>query len=158
MLPLVSCVMPTFNRRYFIPHAIKYFHRQEYQNKELIIIDDGSDCIRDLVPEVDNIKYIRLDHQISLGAKLNIACKHASGSIIVNWDDDDWYANYRIKYQVEELKERNADICGINNLLYYDLLKKEAFQYRYPPDQRKWLLGSSLCYQRSYWEKISIKI
>jgi glycosyltransferase involved in cell wall biosynthesis len=157
MLPLVSCVMPTFNRRYFIPHAIKYFHRQEYPNKELIIIDDGSDCIQDLVPKVDNIKYIRLDHQISLGAKLNIACKHASGSIIVNWDDDDWYANYRIKYQVEELKERNADICGINNLLYYDLLKKEAFQYRYPPDQRKWLLGSSLCYQRSYWEKNQYK-
>lgn len=157
MLPLVTCVMPTFNRRYFIPHAIKYFQRQEYQNKELIIIDDGSDCVQDLVPKADNIKYIRLDHQISLGAKLNLACRHASGSIIVNWDDDDWYADYRINYQVKELKERNADICGINNLLYYDLLKKEAFQYKYPPNQRKWLLGSSLCYQRSYWEKNQYK-
>nr|WP_084407026.1 glycosyltransferase [Pedobacter panaciterrae] len=153
MHPLVSCIMPTFNRRCFIPHAIKYFQRQEYQNKELIIIDDGSDCIQDLIPKTSNIKYIRLDHQITLGAKLNLACYYALGSIIVNWDDDDWYADYRINYQVKELKESNSDICGINNLLYYDLFKKEAFQYKYPSNQRKWLLGSSLCYQRSYWEK-----
>lgn len=157
MLPLVSCVMPTFNRRYFVPYAIKYFQRQEYQSKELIIIDDGSDCIRDLVPATDNIKYIRLEHQISLGAKLNLACQHASATIIINWDDDDWYANYRITYQVKELKDNNADICGINNLLYYDLVKKEAFQYKYPLDQRKWLLGSSLCYRRSYWENNQYK-
>ncbi|ATP56302.1 hypothetical protein CPT03_07365 [Pedobacter ginsengisoli] len=157
MLPLVSCVMPTYNRRFFIPHAIKYFQRQEYENKELIIIDDGSDCIRDLVPEADNIKYIRLNYKITLGEKLNIACKHASGGIIVNWDDDDWYAPYRIKYQVRELKKSNADICGINNLLYYDPQKKEAFEYKYPINQRKWLLGSSLCYQRSYWEKNQYK-
>ena len=156
-LPLVSCVMPTFNRRSFIPHAIKYFQRQEFHNKELIIVDDGTDCIEDLIPRCDNIKYIRLKVKITLGAKLNMGCRHASGSIIVNWDDDDWYAPHRIKYQVEELKRSNSEVCGINNLLYYNLTNRKAFEYRYPATQRKWLLGSSLCYQRSLWEKNKFK-
>ena len=49
--PMVSCIMPTYNRREFIPNAIRYFLRQDYDNKELIIIDDGTDNIADLVPD-----------------------------------------------------------------------------------------------------------
>jgi hypothetical protein len=151
-LPLVSCIMPTYNRRRFIPHAIRYFQRQEHQNKELIIIDDGTDCIEDLVLNQPGVKYIRLDHKITLGEKLNMACSKASGSIIANWDDDDWYAPHRLKYQVHELNKNNAKVCGINNLLYYDFFNNQAYQYKYPADQHKWLLGSSLCYYRSHWE------
>lgn len=151
-LPLVSCVMPTYNRRKFIPNAIRYFQRQDYPNKELIVVDDGSDCIRDLIPENQSIKYIRLENKITLGEKLNIACINSSGSLIANWDDDDWYAPRRLKYQVNELKENNTKVCGINNLLYFDLINNRAYQYKYPSDQRKWLLGSSLCYFRSHWE------
>ena len=82
--PLVSCIMPTYNRRKFVPHAIRYFLRQEHQNKELIIVDDGTDCIADLIPDHGAIKYIRLTSKITLGEKLNIACSNASGSIIAN--------------------------------------------------------------------------
>jgi hypothetical protein len=42
-LPLVSCIMPTNNRRTFVPKAIEFFLRQDYPNRQLIIIDDGSD-------------------------------------------------------------------------------------------------------------------
>jgi len=34
------------------------------------------------------------------------------------------------------------DVCGINNLLYYDLRNKLAYRYVYPANQRTWLLGS----------------
>lgn len=150
--PLVSCIMPTYNRRKFVPHAIRYFLRQEHQNKELIIVDDGTDCIADLIPEHDAIKYIRLNNKITLGEKLNIACSNASGSIIANWDDDDWYATRRLNYQVDALSKDETKICGLNNLLYYDLSQKKAYQYQYPENQPKWLLGSSLCYYKSQWE------
>ncbi|MDB5148551.1 MAG: glycosyltransferase, partial [Mucilaginibacter sp.] len=86
--PLVSCIMPTYNRREFIPHAIHYFLRQDYPNKELIIIDDGTDVIRDIVPDIENIRYYYLDSKITLGAKLNMACDYAQGNILINWDDD----------------------------------------------------------------------
>ncbi|WP_315817966.1 glycosyltransferase family 2 protein [Paraflavitalea speifideaquila] len=149
--PLVSCIMPTYNRRSFVPHAIKYFLRQDYENKELIIIDDSIDAIEDLVPDISGIRYYHLDAKITLGAKLNLACEYASGSIIANWDDDDWYAPRRLTYQVNALESADIDICGINKLLYFDLRHKLAYRYVYPPDQRIWLLGSSLCYKKESW-------
>jgi hypothetical protein len=150
-LPMVSCIMPTYNRRLFIPHAIRYFQRQHYPNKELIIIDDGTDAIEDLVPDIAGIYYYRLERKITLGEKMNIACAYAKGTIIVNWDDDDWYADWRLTYQVSSLQEYGAGVCGINKLLYYDLRNQKAYCYIYPPDQRVWLLGSSLCYTKELW-------
>ncbi len=151
--PLVSCIMPTYNRRPFVAHAIWYFQRQEYGNKELIILDDGTDSVQDLVPEAENIHYFRLDKKLNLGAKLNLACSYAKGELIANWDDDDWYAERRLQYQVDALIREPIDVCGINNLLYYDLRNKLAYRYVYPVNQRTWLLGSSLCYTRELWNR-----
>ncbi len=151
--PLVSCVMPTYNRRPFIAHAIRYFLRQDYERKELIILDDGPDAIRDLVPDSNMIRYYRLEQRINLGAKLNLACSYAKGDLIANWDDDDWYAERRLQYQVDHLLQGTIDVCGINRLLYYDLRNHCAYRYVYPSDQRAWLLGSSLCYTREFWNR-----
>ncbi|MEO6672203.1 MAG: glycosyltransferase family 2 protein, partial [Ginsengibacter sp.] len=151
-MPFVSCIMPTYNRRAFLPNAIRYFLRQDYNNKELLIIDDGSDSVQDLVPDISCIKYFRLDKKITLGAKLNLACSYAKGTIVANWDDDDWYADWRLSYQVNELKKTGTDVCGINKLLYFDLRHKSAHQYIYPSGHRKWLLGSSLCYTIGLWK------
>jgi len=57
-LSLVSCIMPTYNRRAFVPQAIYYFLRQDYPNKELIIVDDGTDEVGDLIPGDERIRYI----------------------------------------------------------------------------------------------------
>jgi glycosyltransferase involved in cell wall biosynthesis/predicted O-methyltransferase YrrM len=151
--PLVSCIMPTYNRRAFVPHAIRYFLRQDYKEKELIIIDDGTDCIEDLVPADPSIRYYRLPKKITLGAKLNMACNYANGNIIANWDDDDWYAPGRLTYQIKAMQPDQIYICGINKLLYLDLNTKNTFQYIYPDDQRTWLLGSSLCFKKEFWKK-----
>lgn len=149
--PLVSCIMPTYNRREFVPLAIRYFLRQDYENKELIIIDDGTDSVRDIIPEIENIHYYSLDNKISLGAKLNMACEYAKGNILINWDDDDWYASRRITYQTVALQYNQTAVCGINKLLYYDLIHHQSHCYVYPPGQRTWLLGSSLCFTRNLW-------
>lgn len=41
--------MPTANRRRFVPAAIRMFLAQDYEDKELLIVDDGSDTVSDLV-------------------------------------------------------------------------------------------------------------
>jgi len=47
--PLVSCLMPTMaRRRLFVPQAIRYFQRQNYPNKELLIVDYGRNRLRKL--------------------------------------------------------------------------------------------------------------
>jgi glycosyltransferase involved in cell wall biosynthesis len=70
---MVSCIMPTFNRRPFVPHALDYFLRQDYPRRELIIIDDGQDEIGDLVKDVPDVRYVRLHARASIGAKRNLA-------------------------------------------------------------------------------------
>ena len=104
------------------------------------------------MPKNHLIRYFRLPQKISLGAKLNLACKYANGNIIANWDDDDWYAARRLSYQVNTLYNSGTDVCGINDLFYYGLRNKNAYRYVYPSDQRTWLLGSSLCYKKKLWE------
>src|SRR5690606_5500947 len=150
-LPLVSCIMPTYNRRKFVPFAVRYFLRQQYPNKELVVVDDGTDPVEDLIPDGDNIRYIRLEKKISLGEKLNIACENARGEIIAHWDDDDWYDPQRLGYQINVIQNGGADVCGINQLLYLNITTKHAYQYKYPSNQRTWLLGSSLVYTKSLW-------
>lgn len=46
--PLASCIMPTYDRRRFVPQANKYFLRQGYSNKELIILHDGAKTFSEL--------------------------------------------------------------------------------------------------------------
>jgi glycosyltransferase involved in cell wall biosynthesis len=57
--PFVSCIMPTRNRRRFLSQAIWYFLRQDYRNREMIIVDDGEDCVQDNIPRDPRIHYIR---------------------------------------------------------------------------------------------------
>jgi hypothetical protein len=151
--PLISCVLPTYNRRRFLPHAIRYFVRQDYSNKELVIVDDGSDAVEDLVPAHPLIRYVRLPQKITLGSKLNLSCVEARGAIIAQWDDDDWYGADRLSLQLEAMLRTNAEVCGISDLLYYDIGRGTGHRYVYPPQQRPWLLGSSLFFRRELWER-----
>jgi len=41
MQPLISCIMPTRDRRAFALQAVRYFLRQDYPQVELIIVDDS---------------------------------------------------------------------------------------------------------------------
>lgn len=119
--PLVSAIMPTTcARRAFVPRAIAQFQAQTYSSKELVIVDDGTDPIADLVPDDSRIRYIRLDERRTIGAKRNAACSAARGEFISHWDDDDWFANWRLSYEVGELIRSGADACGIDRVLFHE--------------------------------------
>jgi glycosyltransferase involved in cell wall biosynthesis len=145
--------MPTYNRRQFVPFAIQYFLHQNYPLKELIIVDDGTDAIEDLVPDETQFNYIRLPKRTSIGAKRNLAAEESEAQIILHWDDDDWHAPYRIRYQVENLIKNEADICGNDRLLFYDLKTQALWLYEFPYPGKIWLAGGSLCYTKSFWQK-----
>lgn len=113
--PLVSCIMPTFNRRAFIPLALQGFFSQDYPHRELLILDDGNDPIGDLVEDLPGVRYIRLPNRMAIGAKRNLACEQARGDIIAQWDDDDWYSPGRLTYQVAPLLTGQAEITGLEN-------------------------------------------
>jgi len=150
-VPLVSCIMPTYNRRAYVPQAIQYFLRQNYPNRELLILDDGSEPINDLVPADPRIHYTRLEKRMILGAKRNLGCKLAQGTIIAHWDDDDWIAPHRLCYQVEVLEQQKKDVCGTGRLLFYSPSTGKSWLYEYPATIHRWLAGGTLCYRKSFW-------
>jgi glycosyltransferase involved in cell wall biosynthesis len=145
--------MPTANRRHFIPSAIRLFHTQDYANKQLLIVDDGEDSVADLIPLHPQITYIRKEGRSRVGAKRNFACDIARGEIILHWDDDDWYAPWRIRYQVEALESESFDICGIDRVFFADTADEEAWEYVYPRGTAQWVCGATLCYRKSFWQK-----
>ena len=151
--PLVTCIMPTHNRRRFVPQAIRCFLRQDYPNLELLIVDDGSDQILDCVPESDRIRYLRLDRKLSIGAKRNFACEQARGEFIVHWDDDDWYPRERVSRQIRALGERNCEVSGTSRILYFDLPNTRAWEYRYPHSNAAWVGGNTLAYRKRFWAR-----
>ncbi len=151
--PLVSCIMPTRDRRGFVPRAIAWFRRQDHPLKELVIVDDGDDPVADLVPTDSRVRYIRLDRRATIGRKRNLACGAARGEIVLHWDDDDWYAPDRIRRQLAVLRESGADLCGASTLRFYDPGRVRAWQYRYPADQPRWVHGATLAYRRAFWDE-----
>jgi glycosyltransferase involved in cell wall biosynthesis len=89
---------------------------------EWIIIDDGSDKIEDLIKSynIPQIKYIKLPSKISLGQKRNMMHNHATGSIIVYMDDDDYYPPERVSHAVETLQANpKAMIAGSSEMYVY---------------------------------------
>jgi glycosyltransferase involved in cell wall biosynthesis len=152
--PLVSCIMPTCNRRFFVRQSIGYFLRQDYPNRELIVVDDGTDPIADLIPQDPRIRYLRLPTRQSIGAKRNLACEQAAGEVIAHWDDDDWMADWRLSYQVSSLSGADGkSVCGLAGLLYFDPRHSNSWFYTYPEGERRWVAGNTLCYRKHLWQQ-----
>jgi glycosyltransferase involved in cell wall biosynthesis len=151
--PLVSCIMPTANRRAFVPQAIRCFLRQDYASRELLIVDDGADAVGDLVPADDRIRYIRLESPLTIGRKRNYACAEARGDVIVHWDDDDWSAPWRVSAQLHAVLNHDVDACGLSRLFFYDPVGRHAWEYCYPEDGTRWVAGGTLCYRRELWQR-----
>lgn len=124
-LPFVSVCTPTYNRRCFIETMFHCFRNQTYPKDriEWIIVDDGTDKIRDLVEKsgIPQIKYYELPQKITLGAKRNLMHKYTSGdkdSIIVYQDDDDYYPPERIAHAVERLMQNPQALCAGSSEIY----------------------------------------
>jgi hypothetical protein len=80
--PLVSCIMPTSDRRRLVGRSIRYFLGQDYPNRELVAIDDGADGVADLITADARIRYVRLpERRDDWGAKRNLGCEQARGEL-----------------------------------------------------------------------------
>jgi O-antigen biosynthesis protein len=152
-LPLVSCIMPTFNRRRFLPFALKAFNSQDYPARELIVVDDGNDSVGDLVEKAPRARYVRLSARASIGEKRNRACAEARGSIIAHWDDDDWYAPGRLSSQIAPLLAGEADLTGLENSFMLEL-PAVRFWRTHPNLHRRMFLGDVHGGTLVYWKRL----
>lgn len=91
-LPLISIIIPTFNRAHTIERAINSILNQTYKNIEIIIIDDGSNDNTLEILNIEKYSQIRLyQHEKNRGvtAAKNTGLDQINGEWFTILDSDD---------------------------------------------------------------------
>jgi hypothetical protein len=110
--PRISCLMITRERAERARCAVRCFREQTWQNRELLIVDDGCDSALEdeigLLGDRD-IRFIRLaPGKMPLGALRNLAAAQASGEYVAQWDDDDLSHPRRLELQMAAMQTLEA--------------------------------------------------
>lgn len=142
--PLVTVLVPTFNRRRYLFEAVESLVRQTYANFEAFIVNDGGERVDDLVASFNDPRLILLDRRENRGKafSLNQALQHARGKYVAYLDDDDRYYPSHLARLVDALE--TDDNC---QAAYADLYKVHC---RVLPDGRRQVLGKVVNISRDF--------
>ncbi len=105
--PLISVIIPTFNREKFLESTIESVFNQSYKNIELIVVDDGStDNTEQIINSMDNnsILYIKLNKNMGCSFARNIGFHSSKGEYIAFLDSDDKWVSNKLEEQLEVFK------------------------------------------------------
>ena len=114
--PLVSIIIPTYNRPKYLQRAIESSLKQTYRNIEVIVIDDNSNYNPLTIIEgfKDNrIKYYK--NSVNRGSVFsrNRGLSICSGDFVNFLDDDDEILPTKIELQVAKFKESAVEDLGV---------------------------------------------
>ncbi len=116
-IPLVSIIIPTYNREKTLLRAIKSVLNQEYDRYEIIIVDDGStDNTRNIIESYlknENIFYIFQKNKGVCAAR-NLGIEKANGEYIALLDSDDEFSPDKLSIQINIMKASNS-IFSVSN-------------------------------------------
>jgi glycosyltransferase involved in cell wall biosynthesis len=111
----VSVLLPVYNAARFVRLSIESVLKQNYENTEIIVVDDGStDSTAEIIKDLSNtdfrIKYMH-KHNSGIVDALNLGLSASSGEFIARQDGDDISARGRLTKQVDYLLERPSCIA-----------------------------------------------
>ena len=116
VLGRVSIVMPTTaSRARFHPQLWQCFLDQTWKEKELLVVetyhDEPSAFFQRIAEQDSRLKYTAIQRPVgedlTVGAKRNLTILLASGQYIVNFDDDDLYADRYVERMLTAMQQRN---------------------------------------------------
>ena len=92
--PLVSVIMPTYDRAVFIPRALDSLVMQQLREWELIVVDDGSSddtasLVQRFADRDPRIRYFRSERNRGMGAALNTGLERARAPLVAYLPSDD---------------------------------------------------------------------
>lgn len=102
-MPLVSVIIPTYNRIATLPQSISSVLNQTYVNLELIVMDDGSvDGTEEYVKSIKDsrIKYMRSEINSGPSAARNRGTELARGEYLAFQDSDDEWMPDKLEKQM----------------------------------------------------------
>jgi glycosyltransferase involved in cell wall biosynthesis len=99
--PLVSVILPVYNRERSIVRAVDSVLAQTYQPVELIVVDDGStDGTRRVLEQFGERITLLTNAKRGVYAARNLGMRHARGEFIAFIDSDDVWLPHRLSVQV----------------------------------------------------------
>ena len=156
-MTFVSAVMPTTAARSkYVAKSVQCFLKQTFHDVELVVLSDTFSASLAAIVDVNpRIRYVYgplPDCALweTIGGKRNAINSMAGGRIIVNWDDDDWYAPDRIADQVGLLISSGKQVVGYHSMLYYRERDGGTFRYKYRGGGN-YASGATQCYWKEYW-------
>jgi glycosyltransferase involved in cell wall biosynthesis len=116
--PLVSIIIPTYNRAQLLPAAIESVLGQGYPNTEVIIVDDGStDDTQEVLGRFGNRINVVTQENKGAAAARNIGIRSSKGEIVAFLDSDDLWLPTKLERQVALLeKAGHAVPCCLSNI------------------------------------------
>lgn len=165
--PLISVILPTYNRQLLLAEAVESILNQTLSDFELIIINDGSADKTDewVKSQTDQrIKYISYSENKGVSFARNKGLDAAQGKYIAFADSDDLNEKTRFAEQVAVLEaDENLAVCGCDIQFFEDsnlLLKYRAAGHL--PFRMKALFGTPFHFpaamvRRDFLEKEKIR-
>ncbi|MDR2588441.1 MAG: glycosyltransferase family 2 protein [Spirochaetales bacterium] len=99
--PLVSVIIPTYNRAPLLAQALTSVFGQSFRDFEVIVADDGSeDETPKTVESFSGVRYIRLEHGGMPGRSRNRGVAAARGRFIAFLDSDDLWLSEKLEKQI----------------------------------------------------------
>ena len=106
--PVVSVILPTFNRPQYLRPAVDSVFAQTYQDWELIVADDGSEqetkAYLSSLAQRPKVKVLWLPHSGNPGAARNAALREAQGEYVAFLDSDDLWMPSKLELQIAALR------------------------------------------------------
>lgn len=122
--PLVSVVIPVYNRAHLVGRAIASVLAQRYQHFEIIVVDDASDDeLAAALARISDPRLRCIAHPCNRGAAAarNTGMAAAQGEFVAFLDSDDvWYPE-KLAFQVAAMREQPPEIIG--HVCAYDCVK-----------------------------------
>ena len=131
--PLVTIVIPTYNRKLKLKHAINSILNQTYKRWELIIIDNNShDGTDELISNLKNpqIKLITINNNGIIAKSRNKGIKSSKGKYIAFLDSDDWWVPEKLQSCVELINSSNRSVDLIYHSLYVSKSRSQSWSLR----------------------------
>jgi glycosyltransferase involved in cell wall biosynthesis len=148
--PLVSVIMPTFNRREFLPAAIESVFAQTLTDWELIIADDGSAaetraCLAAL-EDPPRVRVLLLEHCGRPGAVRNAGLREARGEYVAFLDSDDLWLPGKLEQQLAGLRSHPTRRWSYTRFALVDAKGDRLLppQGSAPPLPAGWVMGPLL--------------
>jgi len=123
--PLVSCLCVTESRAEFWPWLWWSFAKQDYENRELVVVDSSPDPVASDDPQV---RVVTAVPGTVVSVKRNLALREARGSVVAWFDDDDWQHPRRLSLLVGALSSGSA-VAGSTLSWFVHATKRTARRY-----------------------------